>query len=326
MSTPTAPLHVRLATPADLEAAAHVYTLARPGNPATAQRLHHEDAAQQAAGAYHHRWLALAGEDVVGAAELMEPLGSRHGADAGGVFWMELAVLEDWRGQGLATRLFRTLLQDLQTQRPRTLKAILSEANPIAMRFAQTRGFHEGERFWDRTLNLAAFDAPRHTAVIPAGVSFLNLGEFRAQHPAPLSALHTLYEEARLDLPRAPGETFQPMPENATEDWLSALQPELVTLAVSADNPPRPLALAALEPSGVPGELVVSMTGVARAERGRGMARAVKVASMVAARAAGWQVIRTTNHSTNLPMLRVNDALGFGREPARLGMIREWPA
>ena len=92
----TADLSVRPATPADLEAAARVYTLARPGNPATAERLHAEDAAQESAGAHHRRWLAVAGEQVVGAAEIVEPLGAR----AAGSFWMELAVLEEWRGQG----------------------------------------------------------------------------------------------------------------------------------------------------------------------------------------------------------------------------------
>ena len=64
------------------------------------------------------------------------------------------------------------------------------------------------------------------------------------------------------------------------------------------------------------------MTGVRRAARGQGVARAVKLASLRAAQAAGWGRVRTTNHSSNLPMMRVNDALGFGREPARLGMLK----
>ena len=105
-----------------------------------------------------------------------------------------------------------------------------------------------------------------------------------------------------------------------------------------------PVGFTALEPSGATGpvntglltvrpgpphdpdryELMIAMTGVARAERRQGLARALKVASMVAAREAGWAVIRTSNHSSNLGMLKVNDALGFGREPARLGM--HWTA
>ncbi|WP_425145879.1 GNAT family N-acetyltransferase [Deinococcus sp.] len=313
-------LKVRPALPTDLEAAARVYTLARPGNPATAARLSAEDAAQQNVGAHHRRWLALAQGEVVGVAELVEPLGSR----APGSFWMELAVAEEWRGRGAGTLLYRTLLEDAQGQRLHRLKAVVSEANPTALRFAATRGFQEVERFWDRTLELSSFGAARHLHRTPAGLDFLNLSEFMARQPESLEALHALSEEARLDLPRAPGETAQALPLSATQTFFAGFDPALVTLALSQDTP-RPLGYVALEPSGVPGELLITMTGVARAERGKGVARAVKVASMLAAQAAGWERVRTTNHSSNLPMLRVNDALGFGREPARLGLLREWP-
>ena len=338
-------LTVRRATPADHEAVARVYTLARPGNPATASLLLAADAAQAEEGATHARWLAeLGGErmnggEVIGAAEIMEPLGSR----SPGSFWLELAVLQEARGQGAATLLYRALARELALLAltlPLRLKVVVSEANPVALRFAAKHGFSEVERFWDRTLELRQFSAARHTSPLPEGVELVTLEQFAARVPDVLAALHPLYEEARADLPRSPGESYTPMPPSALTGWLSHLDPALFTLALRGDVP---VGFTALEPSGVTGptdtgllttrsgpahdpakyELMIAMTGVARAERNRGLARALKVGSMEAARLAGWAVIRTSNHSGNMGMLRVNDALGFGREPARLGLLRE---
>ena len=330
-------LSVRPATPADHQAAAHVYTLARPGNPATAALLAAADAAQAQAGATHARWLAEVGGQVIGAAEIMEPLGSR----SPGSFWLELAVLSEWRGQGAATALARALRAELNVHAPTRIKAVVSEANPVALRFAREHGFAEVERFWDRTLELSGFDAARHARPLPEGIELVTLTQFAAGVPDVPSALHPLNEEARADLPRAPGEEYTPLPVEALAGWLGHLDPALITLALRGGVP---VGFTALEPSGATGpantglltarpalshdpakyELMIAMTGVARTERRQGLARALKLASMEAAHGAGWAVIRTSNHSGNMGMLRVNDALGFGREPARLGLL--WTA
>lgn len=327
---------VRRATPADLGGVARVYTLARPGNPATASLLLAADAAQAEVGATHARWLAELGGEVIGAAEIMEPLGSR----SPGSFWLELAVLQEARGQGAATALARALKEHLKALAPTRLKVVVSEANPVALRFAQRHGFSEVERFWDRTLDLSGFRALRHTRPLPEGLELVTLAQFAARVPDVVEALYPLYEEARADLPRSPGEAYTPLPPSALNGWLSHLDPALFMLALRGEGP---VGFTALEPSGATGpantglltarsgpahdpdryELMIAMTGVARTERNRGLARALKVASMEAARQAGWAVIRTSNHSSNLGMLRVNDALGFGREPARLGLLRE---
>jgi predicted GNAT superfamily acetyltransferase len=53
------------------------------------------------------------------------------------------------------------------------------------------------------------------------------------------------------------------------------------------------------------------MTGVARSARGRGIALALKQHQAAAAREAGWKRLRTQNDLGNVPMLRVNDRLGY---------------
>jgi mycothiol synthase len=311
------PFAVRTATPADLEAVAHVYTLARPGNPATAETLRAGDASMDAAQAVHARWLAELGGQVIGAAEIMEPLGSR----SVGHFWMELVVLPQARGQGVGAALYQALLAGLAAHQPQQLKAVASEANLQALAFAARRGHHEIERFWDRTLALDTFDAAQHTRPLPHGTRLVTLAEYMAQVPDVVAALHPLYEQARADLPRAPGELYHPLPISVAAAFLAELEPTSVVLAVHGG---QPVGFTALEPSGVPGEQMIAMTGVAHAHRGQGLARALKIAAMLQARAQGWQVIRTSNHSSNAAMLAVNDALGFGREPARLGLLRTW--
>ena len=286
-------LTVRPATPADLEAVARVYTLARPGNPATPALLAAGDAAQAGAGAVYARWLAELGGEVIGAAEIMEPLGSR----APGSFWMELAVLQEAWGQGAATLLARALKTELAQHSPRQLKAVVSEANPIALRFAQRHGFTEAERFWDRTLELEHFDDARHARPLPEGVTLSTLETFARTVPDVAAALHPVNEEARADLPRAPGEVYTPLPPSDMAAFLAPLDPALFVLALRGDVP---VGFTALVPSGATGpantglltarsgpphdpdryELMIAMTGVARSERQQGLARALKLASM----------------------------------------------
>lgn len=63
------------------------------------------------------------------------------------------------------------------------------------------------------------------------------------------------------------------------------------------------------------GYYFIGMTGVRRSHRGRGMARALKVAAMRmrALHRAGGGLIRTFNDAPNRAMLQMNEGLGFQR-------------
>ena len=65
-----------------------------------------------------------------------------------------------------------------------------------------------------------------------------------------------------------------------------------------------------------PDVLWVGFTGVRREVRGRGIATALKLESIRYAREQGYREIRTMNNALNQSMLRINEALGFRREPA----------
>ena len=57
------------------------------------------------------------------------------------------------------------------------------------------------------------------------------------------------------------------------------------------------------------------MTGVLASHRGRGIARAMKIACLHEFRAAGCAWVGTSNERHNVPMRRVNERLGYLATP-----------
>ncbi|AWN22163.1 hypothetical protein DKM44_02025 [Deinococcus irradiatisoli] len=316
---------VRPFEPGDAAAAAQVYTLARPGNPATAEGLLHSDQMQRQAQAHAARWVACQGQQTLGVAEVLQPLGSA----AAGAFWLELAVREEARGQGMGGALYRAAHADLQawarTSPVTSVRVVLSETNPIALRFAFQRGYAEDVRYWDRALILEGWNGQRFGREV-AGVAFSDLPSFQAAFPDWEAALHAAYQDARADLPRPAGEAYRPITREVFREWVLG-DPDFLPQGLHlAHRGGDVLAYTSLQRAATPGDLIVGMTGTRRAERGQGLATALKVRSLLWAQADGHRRVLTTNDSRNLPMLAVNDRLGFGRQPARIGLVRAWPA
>ena len=62
------------------------------------------------------------------------------------------------------------------------------------------------------------------------------------------------------------------------------------------------------------------MTGVKRAWRGRGIARALKCAEIAWAMRAGYRQLETSNEVRNEPIRRLNARLGYRTAPGRVMM------
>jgi GNAT superfamily N-acetyltransferase len=58
-----------------------------------------------------------------------------------------------------------------------------------------------------------------------------------------------------------------------------------------------------------------AFTGVLREYRGRGLAQALKLQTILLAKREGVRYVRTNNDSKNAPMLAVNRKLGYMPEP-----------
>ncbi len=57
------------------------------------------------------------------------------------------------------------------------------------------------------------------------------------------------------------------------------------------------------------------LTGVLPEYRGRGMAMALKLLTVAYARGRGHKEIRTWNNTRNRPVRRINEVMGFAKEP-----------
>ncbi|HWI52702.1 MAG TPA: GNAT family N-acetyltransferase, partial [Symbiobacteriaceae bacterium] len=69
------------------------------------------------------------------------------------------------------------------------------------------------------------------------------------------------------------------------------------------------------------GMLETGVTAVLREHRGAGVARALKIKALAAAKAHGYRIIKTWNATTNAPMLAINGWLGFVRQPAWIAYV-----
>jgi GNAT superfamily N-acetyltransferase len=65
-----------------------------------------------------------------------------------------------------------------------------------------------------------------------------------------------------------------------------------------------------------------TFTGVDRSRRGQGVPRALKIAVAQRARELGVKRLTTLNNACNEPMLKVNDRLGYERQPGLLVLRR----
>jgi GNAT superfamily N-acetyltransferase len=72
-----------------------------------------------------------------------------------------------------------------------------------------------------------------------------------------------------------------------------------------------------------PDEYYVGFTGVLRDYRGKGIAMALKLKAIAFARQRGIKQIKTWNDSSNRPMLRINEALGFAKQPAWISYLKK---
>ena len=163
--------------------------------------------------------------------------------------------------------------------------------------------------------------------------SGLALSSPGAGERALLAAIHTLDTDASADLPGLDPPTPVPYDVWAADviEGPDAL-PDATFLAIdpagkdSRAGTPGPLVGICVlgRTPGVPGSLSQGLTAVVRGYRGRGIAQALKARTITYARAHGYREIRTWNHSQNVPMLRINERLGFVRQPARRTMVKDY--
>jgi GNAT superfamily N-acetyltransferase len=176
------------------------------------------------------------------------------------------------------------------------------------------QGFTEVERRWQSVLDLATFDPTPLARPLPPGIALASLSELPWQEEGFQRALYELEIELLGDVPAAEPITpwpFEVRQKRTLED--PNLLPKGFFLALEGE---RLVEVSMLFKSHRPQTLQTGLTGVRKSHRRKGLALALKLRAAAFAKAYGARYIRTSNHQANRPMLAINEAMGFVKEPA----------
>ncbi len=256
------------------------------------------------------------GGAVVGQGSCMFPFWMQNNQ---GVYSIYAVVDPAWRGRGIGRALFARLEPYAWQQGAKRLWTDCREDHADAIRFLEAAGYRQyGVRF-EQAFDLTAFDPEQYADVIARveaeGYTLTTFAEERALRPDAERALYDLFRVTLLDVP-FPGDAVIEEPYDL---WLKHLaspssDPAFIFLAKRGDE------LVGLSEIDLPkdGPANTSMTGVLRKHRGKGVALALKVASLRALKARGYAETRTQNDTLNPAILHLNEKLGYRRLPGWL--------
>ncbi len=252
------------------------------------------------------RFVALApGGELVGYAGAFE-IGW---APPPGRFWCQLRVLPAWRGQGLGARLYATLLAALRARGAAALQIELDDSDAAIQPALERRGFRPLLKSWAFTLDLAAADlAPLAGSYDRlGGLALGTLADEIARGADWLPGLHALYLHVGGDVP------IPISPHGApSAAWLREQAAELPSCFFVARDGQRYAGMSYLHADAAcPERLLQRITAIDPGYRGRGIAQALKRATIEYAQRHGYSEIRTAVESNNPSMLAINARVGF---------------
>ncbi|MFC5847667.1 N-acetyltransferase [Deinococcus petrolearius] len=310
-------LHLLDVTAADHPRLAAFLSACHPEQPVAAEDLDRL-AGGRTSGEVYGAALVLRGEAVVGLAEVSTPRMDGHPG------WLDVTVRA--ADPALGAALLELAEARAAEHAPHTLVTRLRE-DWWERALYEARGYAEHDRMWFSTLDLTALDFGRFAAyeerTRAAGVTVRPLPSFGPFDEAAQRRLYALMAALLRDVPSTTPVSVWPF-----ETWQRRVVPHLhhpegLFIASAPDGEWIGLSELHTPYGGRPGTVRNGLTGVLGAWRGHGVAFSLKLAAARAARERGFTHARTGNHSANAPMLGINAALGFVREPATLTLLRK---
>jgi GNAT superfamily N-acetyltransferase len=215
-------------------------------------------------------------------------------------------VLPEYRGTGVTTRLLRAASDRARELGFRGLQIEVREDEPGYVDFLVRRGYVEVERQKAVALDLAGHQPEPPFA--PEGVTI------RSRAPEHARGMYETSLEANADIPGLDSEHVATF-----EEWLAfevnrpSRDPRLAFVALADGDVAGYASIDVIGETGYHG-----LTGVRRAWRRRGVARALKLHQIAAAKALGLTRLITESEETNEPMRRLNEALGYRPIPGSI--------
>ncbi len=263
------------------------------------------------------RWVCEAGDRLVGTGSYYQETWGYHPRK----FNVEVVVAPSARRRGLGAALYDTVVAALAEQDPILLRGMLREDWAESARFVAARGYGQGMRVEESVCDIASFDPGAYAADLERatkqGIVIRSLPELESMAGWE-EKMYALAQQLLADMPRT--EPHVPPPfalwrESRLES--PRFLPELNLFAVDGE---RFIGISNFWRSTIPARVGTGLTGVLGEYRRRGLATALKVRALGAAKAAGYKETRTWNAAENAGMLGINRRLGFTPLPAWLEM------
>jgi GNAT superfamily N-acetyltransferase len=306
----TARIGFRAATHADAEFAAAISTAAEPTHPQVAEEVREKWANTEAVATVRRFILHEAGVDLCWISLVQR-------RDAAGVTTY-LNLLVPPAKQHLFPTAVAFGVNQAREMGTSVLISPVGEDLPQAVEWLRTHGWAEKrkQRFWRLDLVAHAqrirelwIDACRKletTDVVMRTVADLG-GEPFLRRLLPVS--HATVADIPMSV------EYIPEPYEEWVVWMQppAVLPERIWVAM-LDEQPIGYSYLAYHPSSV----WTGFTGVLREHRGKGLARTLKLATLVQAIDLGVTAVETDNDSENAPILHINEQLGYQEMPGKL--------
>lgn len=237
---------------------------------------------------------------------------------------LDVLVHPHCEGQGIGKSLYNALRDDVAATNPISFESDTASHKQRGIRFLEDRGYELKTREYSSRLELDDFDPTPFQSyldgVLDSGITLINHNELRERFPD--DWLRRLYEaatEMEKDIPYH--EKPEPTPFEIWEkrhlDHANRI-PEMFLMAM---DEVEIVGVTMLFKSGVSREtLYTGLTAVKRPYRRRGLAMALKLANLSYAKAnfrteAGNAPAVMTENEENNPMFKINERLGFVRQP-----------
>jgi GNAT superfamily N-acetyltransferase len=239
-------------------------------------------------------------------------------------YWFDLWVVPDRRGRGHGSTLHDAGVKLLRERNALAATGGVKESMTEGVAFTTKRGWVEVKRDWESRLTVAAFDFDRFAGtterVTGQGIRIATYADELARDADAEHRAYELTEDCRRDVPSTDAATSVPL-EEWRQHWTEAPSFLADAFFIAIDRDGRWLGMSNLQRSiEDPSFIWQGLTGVRREARGRGIAKALKLRTVRYARDLGVDHIKTWNDQRNRPMLAINEAMGFAKQPAWIGL------
>jgi GNAT superfamily N-acetyltransferase len=310
------PIHIRPFGETDYARLAEILNLCYADMTWTVAELRHQDTTWDHGRYAKVRLVAEVGGRTVGTGRINHVPDEFHPRK----FWLEIAVDPAARRRGVGSALYQRLMAEMRTRNAIAVRAgVHRETDIDDIRFLTRRGFAEVQRGWQSRLHIPSFDigafASAEERVARQGIVLTTLAVERERDPDALRRAYALTSACERDMPSVDPVTEVPF-ELFIAHTIDSPNAAPDAFFIAKDGARYAGMSGLYRPMAEPGIIYQGLTGVLREYRGRGIAMALKLQTVRYAREHGYIEIRTWNDVRNQPMLRINDALGFARQPA----------